>query len=276
MKIDLLIATKGRNVELAEFLRSLRTQTFTGFRVFIGDQNPPEYLAEVRREFADLPVTWVSLSVASVSKARNALLELVEADLFAFPDDDCVYEPDTLERVVHFFQHHPEAEALLGQWCGYDENCFPKNRPPVPVNRYQCFYRGETFVQFYRVAPRTSSRRFDPVFGFGEGAMHMAAEDTDFLLGLIDSGSRCYRDNSVHIHHHKPNFNRIDPVRTYGYGEARSALLRKHSMPYFFIAFNLFYPLIRILMHPERAQHHWAMFRGRRDGWFRKKSPEGK
>ncbi len=75
MTIDLFVATKGRTTELADFLRSLRQQTFTGYRVLIGDQNPPDFLADLRREFADLPVTWISLDFVSVSKARNALME---------------------------------------------------------------------------------------------------------------------------------------------------------------------------------------------------------
>ena len=268
MTIDLFVATKGRTTELGKFLRSLRQQTFTGYRVLIGDQNPPEYLAELRREFADLPVTWISLDVVSLSRARNALMERLEADFFAFPDDDCVYEPDTLEKAVGFFRDYPQADAMLGQWCRYDENRFSGDSTPVPVNRYRCFYRGGTFVQFYRNTPRTAAQRFDPVFGFGEGAIHTASEDTDFLLSLIDAGVLCFRVNSVHIHHPEPNFAGTDTIRTYNYGEARSALLRKHAMPGLFIALNLVYPLLRLLMRPDRARYYWVMFRGRWDGCF--------
>jgi len=270
MTIDLFVATKGRTTELAEFLRSLRHQTFTGYRVWIGDQNPPAYLEELRREFSDLPVTWIPLDFISVCRARNTLMERLKANLFAFPDDDCIYEPDTLEKVVGFFQNHPPADAILGKWCGYGEDRFPGGSTFVPVNRYQCFYHGETFVHFYRNTPRTAAQRFDPIFGFGEGAIHSASEDTDFLLSLIDAGVLCFRVNSVHIHHRTPNFLGKDILRTYNYGEARSALLRKHGMPYLFIALNLVYPLLRILIHPKRSRHYWMMFRGRRDGCFMK------
>ncbi len=180
-----------------------------------------------------------------------------------------------MEKAVGFFRDYPQADAMLGQWCGYDENRFPGDRPPVPVDRYRCFYRAETFVQFYRNTPCTAAWRFDPVFGFGEGAIHVASEDTDFLLSLIDAGVLCFRVNSVHIHHHKPNFEGTDAIRTYGYGKARSALLCKHAMPGLFIALNLVYPLLRLLMRPDRARHYWAMFRGRRDGYFVKNNRSG-
>ena len=53
-----------------------------------------------------------------------------------------------------------------------------------------------------------------------------------------------------------------------GYGETRMALLKKHRMPFWFQLANLFYPLVRILLHPRSAAYFFAMFCGRLSGWL--------
>ncbi|HZB23472.1 MAG TPA: glycosyltransferase family A protein, partial [Gaiellaceae bacterium] len=86
---DLVVATVGRTDELAAFLRSVGAQEYPAVRVLVVDQNEDERLAPI---LADLPVEVVPVSAPrGLSRARNAALPLLKADVVAFPDDDCAY-----------------------------------------------------------------------------------------------------------------------------------------------------------------------------------------
>ena len=116
---DLLIATIGRNEELDRLFTSLEGQSYKNFRILLADQNPSGFLDEILARHSDLPITRIMLSSQGVSVARNVLLDQAKADIIVFPDDDCWYAPDTLERVCETFAayaehcwecgpHHPE------------------------------------------------------------------------------------------------------------------------------------------------------------------------
>ena len=86
---DLVVATVGRTDELARFLDSLAAQDYPRTRVLLVDQNEDARLDAV---IASAPVEVVHLrSARGLSRARNVALTRVDADVVAFPDDDCVY-----------------------------------------------------------------------------------------------------------------------------------------------------------------------------------------
>ena len=88
---DLVVATVGRTDELARLLESLEAQGYPRVRVIVVDQNADERLQELLLR-SNVSVEHVRAE-AGLSRARNTGLELVDADLVAFPDDDCVYPP---------------------------------------------------------------------------------------------------------------------------------------------------------------------------------------
>ena len=69
--------------------------------MIVVDQNEDERVAEIVRGRG--PELVHERSQPGLSRARNAGLAHVEAELVAFPDDDCVYPPGLLERVAERF-----------------------------------------------------------------------------------------------------------------------------------------------------------------------------
>ena len=98
---DLVVATVGRTDELGRFLDSIEEQGYGPLRVIVVDQNEDERVAEIAHGRAFELVH--TRSVRGLSRARNAGLVHVDADLVAFPDDDCVYPSGLLERVAERF-----------------------------------------------------------------------------------------------------------------------------------------------------------------------------
>ena len=87
---DLVVATVDREREMDRLLTSLDAQSHRGFRVVLVDQNRDDRLERVVAAHPALEVVHVR-SERGLSRARNAALEHVTADVVAFPDDDCVY-----------------------------------------------------------------------------------------------------------------------------------------------------------------------------------------
>ena len=54
-------------------------------------------------------------SPRGLSRARNVALSHLEAELVAFPDDDCVYPVDLLEQVSRRFATEPALDGLTGR-----------------------------------------------------------------------------------------------------------------------------------------------------------------
>lgn len=264
MTVSLIVATKGRSAELARLLRSLEKQTFKRFRVVIVDQNPPGFLAEIIARYEGIvEMEVVASEDGGVSSARNLGLERVSGDIVAFPDDDCWYAPNTIDRVVRMFAETPETGGLIVSWGEK-----PPSEPSVyslkPVNRFGAFRNAGTLVQFYR-REALEGVWFDPSLGPGTGLPYGCGEDTDFLLQMLQKGAKIQRTSELLVYHPEPDISdrRLTP-KTYAYARGRMYLLRKHGFPIWFQVANILYPLGRLASEGSRAwNYRTAMFLGR-------------
>src|SRR5882672_6242686 len=100
MKISLILSTVGRTEELARFLEHLDRQTYRSFELLIVDQNPEGILDSLVRQHRERFPLLHLRSEQGLSHARNVGLQHFSGDVVAFPDDDCWYGPDTLEKIA--------------------------------------------------------------------------------------------------------------------------------------------------------------------------------
>ena len=256
--IDLLVATIGRKAELGRLLTSLEAQTCKNFRILLADQNPPGYLDDMLARHPGLPTTRTMLSPQGVSVARNVLLAQANADIMVFPDDDCWYAPDTLERVCETFAAHPSCGALLGVWTSSPDICALR-LPEGGVSRTGLFQLAGTCVQFYRREVVTGIR-FDPLLGPGTGLPYGCGEDTDYLL-YAHARTEVRRYAKIRVFHPSPKENQPSPQKVARYAAGRMYLLKKHKFSRLFMLFNVLYPLC---VAPLDALRH-----GRAQGAYR-------
>ncbi len=238
--IDLLVATIGRANELDRLLTSLETQTCKNFRILLADQNPPDYLDDMLASHSSLPITRIMLPAQGVSVARNALLEQARADIIIFPDDDCWYAPDTLERVCETFAAYPSCGALLGVWTS-SPSVYASGVAEGVVSRAGLFQLAGTCVQFYR-REAVIGIRFDPQLGPGTGLPYGCGEDTDYLL-YAHARTEVRRYAKIRVFHPSPTENQPSSQKVASYAAGRMYLLKKHGFSWLFILFNVLYPL---------------------------------
>jgi len=272
MKVALIIATIHRKAELECLLASLLGQTYREFMVILADQNPVGFLVPLLAKFKKkLNIKHLYVPANGVSNARNAGIEAMpdDAQLIAFPDDDCFYEPDTLEQAVNYLRTYSECSGILGQWQVPGASYFAFS--PQKINRYSAFRRGETYTFFFRLTPAVKALHYDPLIGPGTGLPWGCGEDTDYLLRFMEVAEYAvFRVADVHVRHPASN---VDCAyeKIYAYAAGRMYLLRKHDYPLWFQIFTVVYPLLRMpLDGRKKFKYRWNMFWGRLVSFWQK------
>lgn len=242
--------------------KSLVYQHPQKFNIILADQNPPGFLSDTLTRYPDLSITRIILPSQGVSAARNILLKQSEADIIAFPDDDCWYAPDTLAQVVEAFQRHPEAGAVLGYWTPSPQFPLPDNTEQV-LSATALFAQGGTCVQFFR-AEVVKDLRFDPRLGPGTGLPYGCGEDTDYLLEA-HKRAPVWRCPSIRVFHPSPDTHVPSDAKIASYAAGRMFLLKKHAFPLWFRCANVLYPLCMLPLDALRkgrkaARYRWRMF----------------
>ncbi len=256
--MDLLIATLGRKDELDRLLASLEKQTWRNFRILLADQNSPGYLDDILERHSTLSITRFMLPSKGVSIARNIMLEQAEAEIIVFPDDDCWYAPDTLERVLKVFRAYPGCGAMLGVWTASQDSPVPALAEGV-VSIMELFRLAGTCVQFYR-RDAIQGIRFDPVLGPGTGLPYGCGEDTDFLL-FAHARTEVRRYKEIRVFHPSPAETLPPTQKVANYAAGRMYLLKKHKFSVLFRLANILYPLILMPLDTLRYGKEYGRYR---------------
>ena len=274
MTFSLVTVTTDR-LPLAERLfHSLAAQTHKDFEViFVHGAACSANARALAGKFAGLAIKTLISKDSCLSRSRNLALPHATGDVVAFPDDDCVYEPDTLAEILSLFQKHSGADVLLAS--GRNLEGSEGHRPAggkdaaLPLGRYAIFRGSETFLQFYRKRCVDAAGPFDEHLGPGTGLPYGSGEDTDYVLRAAAAGFGVFRAPSAVVRH--PAADLSDPglsrkVRAYAAG--RMYLLRKHKMPAWFVLANIVYPLLCIPVECLNTcgpvvRYKWNMFAAR-------------
>jgi glycosyltransferase involved in cell wall biosynthesis len=269
---DLITATVGRSDELERFLDSLVAQTYRPFRLIVVDQNEDDRVVPA---LAGRPLDVLHLhSERGLSHARNVALPHVRADIIAFPDDDCVYPSDLLERLAARFA----ADSALGGVSGRAEDAagsFDKGwaREGGDVELANVWHRGISFAIFLRRGVVDVVGPFDERLGLGSGEPWSSGEEIDYLIRAVKTGARVEYDPAIVVHHALKRLD-ADALRAVGLRDGASVgyLLRKHGYPARTLGRMLVRPIggaLLALAHRDTAQagFHAATLRGRAIGY---------
>jgi GT2 family glycosyltransferase len=253
---DLVVASVDRVVQLRQLFAALERQTHRDFRVLLVDQNEDGRIEEVVRDHPSLRIERLR-SPRGLARARNVALPKLEADLVAFPDDDCVYEPDLLERVARRFEDDPSLDGLTGR---ADDS--PRwQADAATLTRDNLWNRAISFTIFLRRQVVQSVGAFDESLGLPSSS----GEETEYLIRAIDAGARIKYDPSIVVHHPQKDVDLSALGAREGAGIGY--ILRKHRYPARTVARMLVRPAVGIVVEPRRAGFHLATLRGRLRGY---------
>ncbi len=201
LRFDLVVATVDRADQLGALLDSLDAQTHRRFRLVVVDQNDDD---RVERMLAEHPAleTLRQRSPRGLSRARNVALPSLTAELVAFPDDDCVYAPDVLERVAARFNGDPGLDGLCGRPLdahGRAAGRWPSTAQAITPETV--FHTAISHTIFLRrgIVERTGA--FDERLGLGARTPWGSGEEIDYLVRALRGGARLEYDPSIVVTH---------------------------------------------------------------------------
>lgn len=218
-KISVVICTYNRAAYIQEAMESLYTQTLARdmYEVIVVNNNSTDNTETICMAFIeshnDASFHYYNEPQQGASFARNTGALYVQSPLLCFMDDDAVAEPDYLERIVRFFEEHPDAGGLGGR-------IIPRYIPSAPVwmSHYVSslvghFHYSGTMVPFkpgkYPLESNMIIRKadFDAIGGFNSalpgvvGTLRIGGEGKDFFLRLQALGRTIYYDPAIRVHH---------------------------------------------------------------------------
>lgn len=275
MKFSLILATLGREAELARCLDSIAAQEHRDIQLVVIDQNDDDRVA---RLLASRSWSFEVLHLRSspgLSRARNLGLKAATGDVVGFPDDDCWYEPDLLAQVAQELAWHPACGGVSGRSIDEagrpSDACFP--REPGALDAYSVWTSAISYAIFLRRAVCLAVGPFDESLGVGAQTPFGSAEETDYLIRAISTGARLEYLPTITVHH--PNKNQLAGprgwARTRSYAAGMGRVLAKHRYPLPYRFWQVARPLAGALVaaaggRVELSRQRWAVASGRIEG----------
>ncbi len=231
-QVSLVVATADRVEPLVALFESLAMQEEDDFEVILVDQNVDDRLAGLVADFEHrFAITHLRTPRRNSSVARNAGLPHCRGEIVGFPDDDCVYLPDTLARVVESFRAEPMLGALTGPAQSPDGGLGSGRWAPArtPIGRHNVFTTVICFNMFLRRDVLAATGGFDETLGVG--AEFGSCEENDLVMRAVQANFPARYDPSLRIVHPDKRLTPAARDRAFRYGAGFGRVLRKHRFP---------------------------------------------
>jgi len=115
MKISIIVPARNEEQHIADCLRSLKDQTYTGdHEIIVVDNNSTDKTAEIAHSFGVRVIS--ATKERNVFYARQAGADASKGDIIVQADGDTLYPRHWLEKIAKKFEQHPEAVALSGRF----------------------------------------------------------------------------------------------------------------------------------------------------------------
>lgn len=270
LSFDLVVATVDRVEPLVDLLSSLERQTYRAFRVLLVDQNADDRLDRHLARYRSLDLVRLH-APRGLSRARNHALPHLVADIVAFPDDDCSYSDDLLERVAERFVGDTGLAGLSLRGADCDGRSSPSwKTDPGALTRSNLWNRAASYGLFLRREIIAQVGAFDEELGLGGPGPWSSGEEIDYLIRALATGARIAYEPGLVVRH---VVRRDDATLGYRDGASVGYLLRKHRYGPRTVGRMLARPLGGVALSLARgdvgrARYYAASLRGRLTGYF--------
>lgn len=224
-RFSVIVCTHNGSTTLHACLESLGRLQYPDHEVLLIDDGSTQDIAAIARDFPF--VRRHRQEHAGLSAARNLGAKLATGDILAYTDDDCLAEPDWLDRLAEAF-NDPQWVAAGGP-----------NIPPPPRNRTEAVVAAAPGAPVHVLLDDTEAEHLPgcnlairkqaltAVGGFR--APYVAAgDDVDVCWRLREAGGRLRYVPGAMVWHHRRYQARAYLRQQAGYGRAEALLMKDH------------------------------------------------
>ena len=270
-----IVPTMGRAEEIRPLLESFMRQTRKADEILVVDQNEDDRLVPILAEFPDLPIRHIhDPALRGLNKSRNHGWRESKGDVIFFPDDDCYYPDDFIEKALAKLEE-TGADVVTGR-C-------PEGRggryqtEAMWVDRRTVWTTQVEWIMIMRREVLKTIEGWDENLGVGAGTFWGAGEAQELSLKAMACGFREYYDPEIIAHHPPLNLSEMDAkmvarVSSYsqgmGYVWMRHGYGLGHATHFILRALGT---MGKAALKGERAkiQYGWGVFKGRLSGYLR-------
>jgi GT2 family glycosyltransferase len=262
---SLIVCTVDRFDQLERLFGSLKEQRHRDFEVVLVDQNEDDRLVPIVARFSPFFVIRHMRSERGISRARNNGMAVAEGSYVCFPDDDCWYEPDTLEVADRLFSAHAMLSFVTGRTLDSvgQPSVSPTGEEELSITRRNYLKCGNSNSIFVRRSALAAIGGFDEDLGVGASSPFQSGEEADFLLRAIAAGQSLMYFPQLIVHHDQVT-SEIGPKqieRARKYGRGFGALMRKQRFPFAYFLYRLMRPLASWLLAAVRGDWPGARYK---------------
>lgn len=262
--LSVIVVTTDRLRLVERLFLSLAQQTCKDFEVLLmhGTDLPLETVQAVCGRFPELSVRAFPTADSCLSRSRNTALPHIRGEMFCIADDDCVYEPDTVGRVLETFRLCPEGAVLIRTTVGLEETAPLPRECALVRDRWRLYCGYLSYLHLYRATVLGAVRGFDEHLGVVSDTPWQSGEETDFVLRTAQAGFAVMSAPAVVVRHPRPNLRDLTWSKIRGYAAGRMRLPRKHRCAWPFVLVNLLYPLVMLFWECLASSLYIIRYRG--------------
>ena len=281
MRIGLLLATLGRSTEVERLLLTLDAQTYRDFELIVIDQNRDDRLVPILQNYKErLSIVHLRRSMPGLSRNRNEGVKALssDAEILAFPDDDCWYPSNLLADLASYFTSHKEVDGISG--ICMTKFGTPRGRwasKPGFIDKSKIFGRCISFTMFLRKTLVDKIGPFDETLGLAPDVPWPGGEDFDYLFRAVTTrpAGRVFYSPQFRVFHDDLPTTLSDKAitRRYNDGKGFGRFLKKHQ---YSKAFLFYYTsrylggaaICATLGNIPKAKYRWSALAGTYRGFF--------
>ncbi len=277
MKFSLIMPTINVTTELKLFLDSLKKQTYKNFELIVVDQNKDTRAYEIIKLYEeDFEIKYMKNNEIGLSINRNKGLFMMSGDIVAFPDDDCEYSSDTLEKVVKYFETNKDKKIYscrtLEKGKDYGTGVMLDYSTEITKDNVAETVKSITFFVNYTFE---DLELFDE--DLGVGAYFGSGEETDYVLRLLHKGYKgdYYHDDIIFHPSKKGNYEDLERAKKYalGYGAlVKKEVIERKNWKYLLKFIKKLMRNIGGMLVTKNKKYHGVVFEGRLEGFFKYKT----
>lgn len=267
--LSLICATRNRTVEVARLFESLREQTSGNFELILVDQNEGQVLNDLVTRFNRyFTIIHLRQSEPNNSKARNFGTQYSNFNWIGFPDDDCWYPSDFIEKMNDAIE-----QGLDGVFINWKD---PTSRPNKMrfqlvsgiMTIEEAFTLASAICLFLRKARFQEVGGFNEKLGLGVTTIIKAGEEQELTLRLLQSKAQIFKSTSIVVYHamHEREWSAAFKDRISSQGACDFLFTRKYKTTFasysllMVWSLGLLYNLVRV--RKRNFQWYWLKLRG--------------
>jgi glycosyltransferase involved in cell wall biosynthesis len=201
MKISFIVATLGER-DISPLLSSLENQIFKDFEVIIIDQSKDQKMHDFISLYKNtININYIHSSILGISLNRNLGIQQARGEILAFPDDDCEYPVNMINKITLFFNKNPKIDILsiaVKNKINLENLDFTPLVDDIKIS-FKNLFKAISSVGLFINNSRYDKEYFDEKMGLG--SKFGSCEEIDLIARLLHNGRKGFYTSKFYIFH---------------------------------------------------------------------------